>query len=50
MIKKGIQKLATLCARRIIKDRIGQVQTEIAPGTKVYELAKFLMKEGNKME
>ena len=42
--KREIRKLAIRYAKRIIKDGQGQTPTEIAPGTKVYELVEELAK------
>ena len=39
-MEKGNPKLAIRYAKRIIKDGQGKTQTEIAPGTKVYELVE----------
>ena len=41
---KGNPKLAIRYAKRIIKDGQGRTPTEIAPGTKVYELVEELAK------
>ena len=42
--EKGNPKLAIRYAKRIIKDGQGKTPTEIAPGTKVYELVEELAK------
>ena len=39
-MEKGNPKLAIRYAKRIIKDGQGKTPTEIAPGTKVYELVE----------
>ena len=44
LIEKGNPKLAIRYAKRIIKDGEGKTPTEIAPGTKVYELVEELAK------
>ena len=44
LMEKGNPKLAIRYAKRIIKDGQGKTPTEIAPGTKVYELVEELMK------
>ena len=44
LMKKGNPKLAIRYAKRIIKDGQGKMPTEIAPGTKVYELVEELAK------
>ena len=44
LMEKGNPKLATRYAKRIIKDGQGKTPTEIAPGTKVYELVEELAK------
>ena len=44
LIKYGNSKLAIRYAKRIIKDGSGKTPTEIAPGTKVYELVEELAK------
>ena len=44
LIEKGDPKLAVRYAKRIIKDGEGKTPTEIAPGTKVYELVEELAK------
>ena len=44
LIEKGNPKLAIRYAKRIIKDGQDKTPTEIAPGTKVYELVEELMK------
>ena len=44
LMEKGNQKLAIRYAKRIIKDGQGKTPTEIAPGTKVYELVEELAK------
>lgn len=43
-MEKGNPKLAIRYAKRIIKDGQGKTPTEIAPGTKVYELVEELVK------
>lgn len=43
-LEKGNPKLAIRYAKRIIKDGQGKTPTEIAPGTKVYELVEELAK------
>lgn len=52
LMMKGSPKLAIRYAKRIIKDGEGKTPTEIAPGTKVYELveelAKYLPEEEKK--
>lgn len=49
----GSPKLAIRYAKRIIKEGQGKTPTEIAPGTKVYELveelAKYLPEEYRKL-
>lgn len=49
LMEKGSPKLAMRYAKRIIRDGEGKTPTDIAPGTKVYELveelAKYLSKE-----
>lgn len=44
LMEKGNPKLAIRYANRIIKDGQGKSPTEIAPGTKVYELVEELVK------
>lgn len=44
LLKYGNPKLAIRYAKRIIKDGEGKTATEIAPGTKVYELVEKLAK------
>lgn len=44
LMEKGNPKLAIRYAKRIIKDGHGKTPTEIAPGTKVYELVEELVK------
>ena len=44
LLKHGNPKLAIRYAKRIIKDGAGKTPTEIAPGTKVYELVEELAK------
>ena len=44
LLEHGNPKLAIRYARRIIKDGEGKTPTEIAPGTKVYELVEELAK------
>ena len=41
-MEKGNPKLAIRYAKRIIKEGEGRTPTEIAPGTKVYELVEEL--------
>ena len=41
---KGSPKLAIRYAKRIIRDGAGKTPTDIAPGTKVYELVEELVK------
>lgn len=52
LLEKGNPKLASRYAKRIIKEGEGKTPTEIAPGTKVYELveelAKYLPEEKQK--
>ena len=43
-LEHGNSKLAIRYAKRIIKDGVGKTPTEIAPGTKVYELVEELAK------
>ena len=43
-MEKGNPKLAIRYAKRIKKDGQGKTPTEIAPGTKVYELVEELAK------
>lgn len=43
-MKEGSPKLAIWYAKRIIKEGQGRTPTEIAPGTKVYELVEELVK------
>ena len=43
-MEKENPKLAIRYAKRIIKDGQGKTPTEIAPGTKVYELVEELAK------
>ncbi len=43
-MEKGNPKLAIRYAKRIIKEGEGRTPTEIAPGTKVYELVEELGK------
>ena len=43
-MEKGNPKLAIRYAKRIIKDGQDKTPTEIAPGTKVYELVEELAK------
>ena len=49
LMKEGDPKLAIRYAKRMIKDGKDKMPTEIAPGTKVYELveelAKYLLEE-----
>ena len=40
--KHGNPKLAIRYAKRIIKDGAGKTPTEIAPGTRIEELVKYL--------
>ncbi len=42
LMEKGNPKLAIRYAKRIIKDGAGKTLTEIAPGTKMYELVEEL--------
>lgn len=42
LMEHGNPKLAIRYAKRIIKDGEGRTPTEIAPGTKVYELVEEL--------
>jgi hypothetical protein len=44
LMEKGNPKLAIRYAKRVIKDGKGKTPTEIAPGTKVYELVEELAK------
>lgn len=44
LMEKGNPKLAIRYAKRIIKEGEGRTPTEIAPGTKVYELVEELGK------
>ena len=44
LMTKGNPKLAIRYAKRIVKDGEGKTPTEIAPGTKVYELVEELAK------
>lgn len=44
LLKYGNPKLALRYAKRIMKDGAGKTPTEIAPGTKVYELVEELAK------
>ena len=44
LMEKGNPKLAIRYAKRIIKDGQGRTPTEIAPGTRVYELVEELAK------
>ena len=44
LIEYGDPKLAIRYAKRIIKEGVGKTPTEIAPGTKVYELVEELVK------
>ena len=44
LMEKGNPKLAIRYAKRIIKDGQGKTPTEIALGTKVYELVEELAK------
>ena len=44
LMEEGNPKLAIRYAKRIIKDGQGKTPTEIAPGTKVYELVEELAK------
>lgn len=44
LLKYGNPKLAARYAKRIIKDSKGKTPTDIAPGTKVYELVEELAK------
>ncbi len=42
LMEKGSPKLAIRYAKRMIKDQVGKTPTDIAPGTKVYELVEKL--------
>ena len=44
LMEKGSPKLAIRYAKRIMKEGQGKTSTEIAPGTKVYELVEELVK------
>ena len=44
LMEKGIPKLAIRYAKRIAKEGTGKTPTDIAPGTKVYELVEELAK------
>ncbi len=44
LMEKGDPRLAIRYAKRIINDGQGKTPTEIAPGTKVYELIEELIK------
>lgn len=44
LMEKGSPKLAIRYAKRIIKDGQGKTPTDIAPGTRVYELVEELIK------
>lgn len=44
LMEYGNPKLAIRYAKRIMKDGEGKTPTEIAPGTKVYELVEELVK------
>ena len=44
LLEHGNPKLAIRYAKRIIKDGEGKTPTDIAPGTKVYELVEELAK------
>ena len=44
LLEYGKPKLAIRYAKRIIEDGNGKTPTEIAPGTKVYELVEELAK------
>ena len=44
LMEKGNPKLAIRYTKRVIKDGEGKTPTEIAPGTKVYELVEELAK------
>ena len=44
LMQKGNPKLAVRYAKRMIKEGAGKTPTEIAPGTKVYELVEELAK------
>ena len=44
LMEKGNPKLAIRYAKRIMKDGQGKTPTDIAPGTKVYELVEELTK------
>lgn len=43
-MKSGNPKLAIRYAKRIIENGVGKTPAQIAPGTKVYELAEELAK------
>lgn len=45
LMNGGSPKLAIRYAKRIIQNREGKTPAEIAPGTKVYELVKYLLEE-----
>lgn len=42
LMEYGNPKLAIRYAKRIMKDGVGKTPTEIAPGTKVYEVVEKL--------
>ena len=44
LMQKGDVNLAIRYAKRIIRDGQGKTPSEIAPGTKVYELVEELLK------
>lgn len=44
LMKSGNPKLAIRYAKRIIENGVGKTPAQIAPGTKVYELAEELAK------
>lgn len=44
LLEKGNPKLTIRYAKRIIKEGEGRMSTDIAPGTKVYELVEELAK------
>ena len=44
LMEKGSPRLAIRYAKRIIEENKGKMPSEIAPGTKVYELVEELVK------
>ena len=50
LMEYGNPKLAIRYAKRIIKDGAGKTPTDIAPGTRVYELVEELAKYLSKKE